>query len=52
VGEIGMEREKGLPVTARNGFVFLKDVQLENKKRMPVHDFLRGSPISSGDTLG
>ncbi|MCX5854201.1 MAG: methionyl-tRNA formyltransferase [Deltaproteobacteria bacterium] len=52
VGEIGRKRGKGLPVTARNGFVFLKDVQLENKKRMSVHDFLRGSPVSSGDTLG
>lgn len=52
MGVLGKEGEKGLPVTAKNGIVFLKEVQLENKSRMSVHDFLRGSRISPGDTLG
>jgi methionyl-tRNA formyltransferase len=33
---------EGLAVAAANGCVLLRDVQLENKKRMPVHEFLRG----------
>jgi len=51
-GKLGRETEKGLPVAAQNGYVFLREIQLENKKRMPVHDFLRGFPLSPGDILG
>jgi len=52
LGQIGKETEKGLPVTAKNGYVYLQEVQLENKKKMAVHDFLRGFRIAPGDTLG
>jgi methionyl-tRNA formyltransferase len=51
-GKIGSETENGLPVAARNGYVWLREIQLENKKRMPVRDFLRGFSISPGDVLG
>jgi methionyl-tRNA formyltransferase len=51
-GIIGRETENGLPVAARNGYVWLREIQLENKKRMPVRDFLRGFSISPGDVLG
>jgi methionyl-tRNA formyltransferase len=51
-GKIGRETEKGLPVTAKNGFVYIEDVQLEGKKRMPVHDFLKGFRMMAGDSLG
>lgn len=51
-GKIGRETKEGLPVAAQNGYVFLREIQLENKKRMPVHDFLRGFPILPGDVLG
>ena len=51
-GEVGALKEQGLPVTVKNGVVFLKEVQLENKKRMPVQDFLRGSGLLPGHTLG
>jgi methionyl-tRNA formyltransferase len=50
-GTLGRETDKGLPVTAKNGLVYLKEVQLENKKRMSVQDFLRGSQISPGEAL-
>lgn len=50
-GTVARETEKGLPVAAKNGFVYLQDVQMENKKRMPVRDFLRGFRISQGDIL-
>ncbi|MCX5845392.1 MAG: methionyl-tRNA formyltransferase [Deltaproteobacteria bacterium] len=51
-GTVGRETEKGLPLAAKDGYVYLKGIQLENKKRMSVHDFLRGFHISPGDTLG
>lgn len=50
-GTVARETEKGLPVAAKNGYVYLQEVQMENKKRMPVHDFLRGFHISHGDVL-
>jgi methionyl-tRNA formyltransferase len=51
-GRIGTVTEKGLPVAARNGYVYLQEVQLENKKRMSIMDFLRGSRMAPGETLG
>ena len=50
-GSIGQETEIGLPVAAGNGYVYLKEVQLEGKKRMSVRDFLRGFRISPGEIL-
>lgn len=41
-----------LLVTAGNGMISLLDVQLEGKKRMPVHEFLRGCRLKPGDRLG
>lgn len=41
-GTVLAASDKGLPVVARDGLVYLRDVQLEGKKRMPVKDFLRG----------
>lgn len=43
---------KGLQVSAGDGYVYLKDVQLESKKRMPVGDFLRGFRFVPGKRLG
>jgi methionyl-tRNA formyltransferase len=51
-GRIGTVTEKGLPVAARNGYVYLQEVQLENKKRMSIRDFLRGCRMAPGDILG
>jgi methionyl-tRNA formyltransferase len=51
-GRIGTVTEKGLAVAARNGYVYLQEIQLENKKKMAVHDFLRGFRIAPGDALG
>ncbi len=50
-GKVGSETSVGLPIAARNGYVYLTDIQLENKKRMSVHDFLRGFHIPPGDVL-
>jgi len=43
--------ENELLVSAANGMVSLLDVQLEGKKRMPVHEFLRGCRLKPGDRL-
>jgi len=51
-GRIGTVTDKGLPVAARNGYVYLQEVQLENKKRMSIRDFLRGCRMAPGDILG
>jgi methionyl-tRNA formyltransferase len=51
-GRIGTVTENGLPVAARNGYVYLQEVQLENKKRMSIRDFLRGCRLAPGDILG
>jgi len=37
---------KGIPVAARNGYVYLKEVQMEGKKRMPAKEFFRGHEVS------
>lgn len=41
-GKIGAQTDRGLAVTATDGYVFLKEIQLAGKKRMFVSDFLRG----------
>ena len=44
-GTVLPEKEEGLPVAARNGYVYLKEIQLEGKKRITVREFLRGHDI-------
>jgi methionyl-tRNA formyltransferase len=39
-------------VAAADGYVLVKEVQLEGKKRLAVPDFLRGFPIPPGKILG
>jgi len=43
---------KGLQIAAGGGYVYLKDVQLESKKRLPITDFLRGFRFKPGSKLG
>jgi methionyl-tRNA formyltransferase len=51
-GTVGSETASGLRVAAGNGFVLLQELQLEGKKRLAVHDFLRGVRIAPGKVLG
>lgn len=51
-GRIVGKAEKGLQVASQDGYIYLEDIQLENKRRMDVFDFLRGYKISPEDTLG
>jgi methionyl-tRNA formyltransferase len=43
---------KGLKIAAGGGYVYLKDVQLESKKRLLIIDFLRGFRFTPGSRLG
>lgn len=40
-----------LRVAAGKGYVLLKEVQFEGKKRMAIRDFFRGCPVSPGKLL-
>ncbi|MDD5722403.1 MAG: methionyl-tRNA formyltransferase [Syntrophales bacterium] len=50
-GKPGKLMEAGLQVATRDGHIYLKDVQLEGKKRMLIEDFLRGRPLVPDDIL-
>lgn len=41
-GKIITDHKSYLAITTNDGIIFLEEVQLESKKRMPVHEFLRG----------
>ena len=51
-GTIAGETAATLRVAAGKGYVLLKEVQLEGKKRMAIRDFLRGCPVVPGQILG
>lgn len=51
LGKVGQLMESGLQINASDGHVYLQDVQLEGKKRMPIDNFLRGFRISPDDIL-
>jgi methionyl-tRNA formyltransferase len=51
-GTIIEAAQKDLKIAAGDGYVYLKDVQLESKKRMPIVDFLRGIRLTPGNKLG
>jgi len=50
-GTVAGETTLGLRVAAGNGYVVLREVQLEGKKRLAVRDFLRGVRIAPGQVL-
>ena len=50
-GKPGRLMEAGLQIATRDGHVYLKDVQLEGKKRMLIEDFLRGYRLAPDDIL-
>jgi methionyl-tRNA formyltransferase len=51
-GKVGAMTEKGLQIMTSDGYVYLQDVQLEGKKRMPIQDFLRGYRLPAGARMG
>jgi methionyl-tRNA formyltransferase len=51
-GSLGESLTNGIAVTAADGYVILKEVQLAGKKRMPVNEFLRGYKLNPNNILG
>lgn len=51
-GSLGESLANGIAVTAADGYVILKEVQLAGKKRIPVNEFLRGYKINPNNVLG
>jgi len=51
-GSLGESLANGIAVTAADGYVILKEVQLTGKKRMPANEFLRGYKLNPNNILG
>jgi methionyl-tRNA formyltransferase len=51
-GTVVGETAVGLRVAAGNGYVLLRELQIEGKKRLACRDFLRGVRIPPGQVLG
>lgn len=51
-GTIVMQERRSLMVAAGKGYVHLLDLQMENKRRMAVTEFLHGYPIRPETVLG
>jgi len=51
-GTVGPVSEKGLRIAASDGYVHIRDIQLEGKKRLSVQDFLRGYRLREQTRLG
>ena len=51
-GTVTGETAVGLRVAAGSGYVLLREVQLEGKKRLAARDFLHGVRIAPGQVLG
>jgi methionyl-tRNA formyltransferase len=51
-GEVVRADTNGLSIATGSGLIDLIEVQLENRKRMPGAEFVRGARIQSGDRLG
>ena len=51
-GEIVRAHADAFWVRTSSGVIGLEEVQLENKKRLPAAEFIKGARIKAGDRLG
>ena len=51
-GTVAQVSEKDLTIATARGFLRVREVQLENRPRMGVAEFLRGYPLKIGELLG
>ena len=51
-GTVVQVSEKDLTITTSHGYLRVREVQLENRPRMGVAEFLRGYPLKAGEPLG
>lgn len=50
-GEVIKPTERNLWILTGQGVLSLEEVQLENRKRLPVAEFLKGTPVEKGERL-
>jgi methionyl-tRNA formyltransferase len=51
-GTVASATSQGLKIAAADGYLLVRELQLENRPRMPVDQFLRGNPLRPGTRLG
>jgi methionyl-tRNA formyltransferase len=51
-GTLTDANSQGLTIAAADGYLFVRELQLENRPRLPVAQFLRGTPLEPGRRLG
>jgi len=51
-GQINSLTERGLEIETGQGSIIVEKIQAPGKKRLPVKEFQRGSPVSVGSILG
>lgn len=51
-GTIVQASDEGLRVATSQGYLLVREAQVESRPRMRVSDFLRGNPLSAGERLG
>jgi methionyl-tRNA formyltransferase len=51
-GEVTRADAAGFWIASASGQIALEEVQLENKKRLPGREFIKGARIKAGDRLG
>lgn len=51
-GTIVRASDEGLRVAASQGYLLVREAQVESRPRMKVSDFLRGNPLAAGAQLG
>ena len=51
-GEIISADVQGMLIATGEHFLLVKEIQMEGKRRMSIHEFLNGMPLTSGMMLG
>ena len=51
-GKVVQSGSEGVKVTTGKGYLLIKEVQLEGRRRMSIHEFLIGNEIPSGTQMG
>jgi methionyl-tRNA formyltransferase len=51
-GTVVEAAHQGFKIATGNGYLLVREIQMENRPRMPVDQFLRGNPIEAGQLLG
>ena len=51
-GTVAEAAHQGIKIATADGYLLIHELQMENRPRMPVDQFLRGHPLKAGHLLG